>query len=389
MNKRLQNINRLLGEFALGRFDSSLPISSRLDELDAISAGINMLAEELRAITISRNYFNSIFNSVSDMVFVVSRDGYIREMNQSAARWLDLPASGGPSPSIASSLGQPAAWFRAVRSRLDKKQGVNIGHLELQSPGGKQLPVALSLSSFRDLNGEELLLFTAADTSYRVQAENLVLRAIIDTQEKERQRLAQDLHDSVTQQLSGIKFSLSSLLAGMRDRKQYEILQQSNAGLAQLIVELRSICFHLMPKTLDEFGLVRAIREFHLKSPFSRKMELAVKEIQPLPALDAELSIDLYRIVQEFMANAFKHGNATRVSVNFEPHPGLLKIRLQDNGHGFHTRQRTEGMGLQNVRSRLRSHQATFRITTGPGKGVRFDIEIPLKQPYAKPLHTR
>lgn len=382
MNKRLRHINRLLSEYALGRFENTLPISSRLDEIDAICTGINMLAEELKATTISRNYFTNIFNAVSDMVFVVNRTGRILEMNRAAVQRLS-PAgiAGTPRRTLPACLGQTAAWYRMLRGRLAETGTLTMDNLELSLPKGRHLPVDISASTFPGNHGQELYLFTAADTSYRVQTENLVLRAIIDTQERERRRLAQDLHDSVTQQLSGIKFAVSSLLAGTKDRKQQQVLQQSGTGLARLIAELRSVCFNLMPRTLEEFGLVQAIREFHTQALFNRKMDLVIHETAPLPVLDPELAVDLYRIVQEFMANAFRHGNATKVGIHFESQTGQLRIRLQDNGCGFDKGQHAEGMGLQNVRSRLRSHGAALKITTGPGKGVRFEMKVPLNQP--------
>ena len=77
MDNRLKEINLRLSEYSIGNFDRNLKISPMLDEVDAISSGINMLGEELKAITISRNYFNSIFNSVSDMVLILKPKGII------------------------------------------------------------------------------------------------------------------------------------------------------------------------------------------------------------------------------------------------------------------------------------------------------------------------
>lgn len=72
MDNRLKEINSRLSEYSIGNFDNNIKISPRLDEIDAISSGINMLGEELKSITISRDYFNNIFNSVSDMVFILT-----------------------------------------------------------------------------------------------------------------------------------------------------------------------------------------------------------------------------------------------------------------------------------------------------------------------------
>ena len=78
MDRRLQQINSLLTQYSKGNFKQQLKLSPVLDEIDAISAGINMVVEELKASTISKNYFTNIFNSVSDMVFVTNRKGIIK-----------------------------------------------------------------------------------------------------------------------------------------------------------------------------------------------------------------------------------------------------------------------------------------------------------------------
>jgi PAS domain-containing protein len=89
MDKRLNEISFQLSEFSLGNFKKRIDISQKQDEVDAIISGINMLGEELEAITISRNYFTNIFNSVSDMVFILNSKGKIKDANRSAEQQLN------------------------------------------------------------------------------------------------------------------------------------------------------------------------------------------------------------------------------------------------------------------------------------------------------------
>ena len=88
MDSRFKKINKLLSEYSLGNFNKKLGISSRLDEVDAFISGVNMLGEELKDRTISRDYFNNIFNSVSDMVFVLDKQGRIENINTSVVNHL-------------------------------------------------------------------------------------------------------------------------------------------------------------------------------------------------------------------------------------------------------------------------------------------------------------
>ena len=88
MDNRFKKLNKQLSEYSLGKFDKKLRLSLRLDEVDAFIAGVNMLGDELKDKTISRNYFNNIFNSVSDMVFVLDKQGKIQNINTSVTNLL-------------------------------------------------------------------------------------------------------------------------------------------------------------------------------------------------------------------------------------------------------------------------------------------------------------
>ena len=84
MKSRLKKISNILIHYSTGNFEAKIPVSGNLDEIDAVIAGINMLGEELKTTTISRNFFNDIFNSVSEMIFVVDQQGMVSYANQAA-----------------------------------------------------------------------------------------------------------------------------------------------------------------------------------------------------------------------------------------------------------------------------------------------------------------
>jgi len=97
-----------------------------------------------------------------------------------------------------------------------------------------------------------------------------------------------------------------------------------------------------------------------------------------LPELSPELAIDLYRIIQEFITNAIKHGKANKVGIVFSYDKKVLKVLLSDNGKGFYIRKAGTGMGLQNVQSRVKSHNGILALQSHIGKGTTYDISIPL-----------
>lgn len=379
MDKRFNKITTLLGEYATGRFDKRLAVSARLDEIDAFSNGINILGDELKAITIARDYFTNIFNSVSDMVFIVNTKGMIEDVNRSAETQLRYE-SGTLVGQMLNQLHQgDPAYFKRIAARLKKNSSLILDDSLLHTSEGKMIPVRLHAVHFKfERKRQRLILLTASDISFQKQAENLVLRTIIDTQEKERQRLAKDLHDGLAQQLSAIKFYISATADLDSRRQQKAILLKAGKALTEVITDMRSICFNLMPKTLEEFGLVKAVRELCHHLPYKGRTSFQIEQQAELPALSAALKIDLYRIIQEFIANAIKHGETGKITISFSCRGQLLLLELTDDGKGFDLQQRNEGMGIRNLQSRVRSHSGQLRMVSQIGKGTCYTIAMPL-----------
>ena len=208
-----------------------------------------------------------------------------------------------------------------------------------------------------------------------------MIRTIVDTQENERIRFAKDLHDSLGQQLSAVKFYLGTLINSNDLLKSNLILSKSNDALTTVLHELRNICFNLMPKTLEIFGLVEAVNELCRKTEFKGQLEFNINADKKFPSLNKPLEIAIFRIAQEFINNAIKHGKATEINMFFkyEQPKNRIKIELKENGLGFVPDQALNaGMGLKNVRSRIQSYRGEVKIYSSPGKGTEYTILIPL-----------
>ncbi len=378
MDTRLEDINLLLSEFSLGNFDKRLTLSDRLDEIDAIGNGINMLGEELKAITISRDYFNNIFNSVSDMVFVLDSQGKIEDANKSAEEQLNYGPGCLKGVSINAIYKGGSLHFKNITKELKQNNRVALNDTSIYTRDGIAIPARVHVSFIKTSDKKQLILLTASDITFQMKAENLIIRAIIDTQEKERQRLAKDLHDSLTQQLSAIKFYISTIADLNKNPNQKSILRKSNEALTEAIGEMRNICFNLMPKTLEEFGLINALKEFCKYFLYNQKTNFIIQQNRKLPEFSPALKIDLYRVTQEFINNTVKHANATTIKINFYYNKKTLRITLTDNGVGFDSSQRTMGMGLQNVYSRIKSHNGKLDIISNADKGTQFKITVPV-----------
>jgi len=380
MDSRLKEINLLLSEYSLGKFDKRLKISSRLDETDAIINGINMLGDELKSITISRDYFNNIFNSVSDMVFILNSKGIIEDANKPAEMQLQYK----PGALIGKTIydihkGSDATYLKNLKKQLVKTNTILSNDDILYTSKNARIPVRINTSYFKRTDqGKQMIILTASDITFQKQTEKLIIRAIIDMQEKERERLAKDLHDTLTQELSAIKFYISTITELTRNQRQKALLIKSKEGLNSVIADMRNICFSLMPKILEEFGLVKAVEEFCNHFVYHKHADFLIRQQSELPVLSPELKIDMYRIIQEFINNAVNHGKADKVRIFFSHNRKNLKVILKDNGKGFDINLPHKGMGLQNVQSRVKSHNGALSITSVINKGTSNIITIPL-----------
>jgi PAS domain S-box-containing protein len=381
MNKRFAKIHTIYAAYATGNFKRRIKLSPDLDEVDALFSGLHMVGQELDAVTISRDYFNQIFNSVSDMVLVLSRQGRIKDFNRSAERQLGYPEGTLTDKPVNFLTGEKrSGFFREIKSQLSMGVAGRLRPRSFQAADGKLLPVELTMAYLEGPGHGKggSILITARDITERITAENKMLRAVIDTQEQVRLRLARDVHDSIGQQLSGIKFLVSAAEKISTDPELRSQLQKTNQWLVGVLAELRNVCFNLMPKTLEDFGLVQGLRELAGRIGPADKVSLQVICPFPLPFLSQALEIDLFRVIQEFISNAVRHGRASCIRIELRPGPSGIGVRLTDNGKGFDpTSVAGTGMGLGNMQSRIKSHNGLFRMTSQPGL-TELQISIPL-----------
>lgn len=195
----------------------------------------------------------------------------------------------------------------------------------------------------------------------------------------ERQKLARELHDSVSQALYGIALGARTARTLLdRDPKKVAdpldyVLQQAEAGLT----EMRALIFELRPESLAQEGLVVAIEKqaASLRARHQLDVQLA---LMPEPAVALNYKEVLYRIVQEALHNIVKHARATRVVVQLTQEDGALTLVVQDNGQGFDANGEFPGhLGLKSMRERAVQLGGTLTITSASGQGTRVSAQIP------------
>ena len=198
--------------------------------------------------------------------------------------------------------------------------------------------------------------------------------AVMETQESERKRIAEDLHDSLGHLLSTAKMHLQTLPENEKSK-----VESSVHLLNQASEEIRNITFNLMPRTLEEGGLIPALHELAGKVSKAGvvNVNLQVHNMERF-TLEKQSQFNIYRIVQEAVNNILKHADAKEISIQLVGQDDHLSIMIEDDGKGFDTTTRKTGRGLKNIVTRSLWLKGNINIDSSPGRGTTITTEIPI-----------
>jgi PAS domain S-box-containing protein len=243
---------------------------------------------------------------------------------------------------------------------------------------------AITLSSqepgFFTLHHAELAMALARQAAIAIENAQLYEQAQRLAVLAERQRLARELHDSVSQALYGISLGARTARAQLdRDPELAAepldyVLSQAEAGLT----EMRALIFELRPETLESEGLVGALRRQMAAARVRHGVEV-IDELTVEPSLPLPVKEATYRIAQEAMHNAVRHAAARHVWVQLAMESSKVTLTIRDDGTGFDPEASVPGhLGLQSMRERAASVGADLEITSAPGSGSTVRVTVPL-----------
>ncbi len=207
------------------------------------------------------------------------------------------------------------------------------------------------------------------------------INAMIQGQEQERQRVAEDLHDRLGSLLSTVKLNFSGL-----ERKMEPVLQGSEQYkkginlLDEACSEVRKIAYNMASGVLQKYGFITSVEELakSIESSGNVKMNLFAHNTE-IP-LDKESEINLYRITQELISNILRHAGATEINLHFNVLDDMATLIVEDNGIGFNTSAKSKGMGIRNMQARVNKLDGTIDFDSAPGRGTTVVICVPVKE---------
>ncbi len=241
----------------------------------------------------------------------------------------------------------------------------------LRNTEGEPIRLIVSMQDFTEQRNLQKQL-ADKEAIYRRQ----LARTVLDTQEKERKKLAEELHDNVNQLLGVVKLYIEHSISNENIREG--LLKKSNEYIDKVIEELRNLSKSLSPPLLAELGLEQSITS--LAEAISGVQHITV--IVDMAdfnedGLTESHKLMLYRIVQEQLNNIIKHAEAKNVDINFRKTDEKVELIIKDDGKGTNLSiENTDGFGLRNIRNRIELYHGTIDMITSPGNGFILKVEF-------------
>jgi signal transduction histidine kinase len=213
-------------------------------------------------------------------------------------------------------------------------------------------------------------------------------RHLLRAQEDERKRISRELHDEAGQGLMALRLYLA-MLANSSENPENLLKVQEALGLLDHTIEgLRRVIARLSPRTLDELGLLAAIRKEARRLTKTTGMKALVELPGALPGMDHDTEVAIYRSVQEALHNVAKHSQARIFKVQLEADGGWVKLLVEDDGIGLsrRTAARGESFGVAGMRDRIAALGGTVRIRSGKASGTRVTVAVPARSTETNPI---
>lgn len=265
-----------------------------------------------------------------------------------------------------------------VEKKFIRKDGSRIwGRVDVALLRGGEDASPLVIGMLEDITKRK-------DAEYEIQRARVELEqlagSLIQAQENERHRISRELHDDIGQRLSLLAVEidlLSGTLATMNEYEQQRHMNQIKSETDSLITDVHLLSHRLHSSKLQHLGLRSAVEELVKQIIQQHRISIEVESIGRDKVLPSEVALCLFRVAQEALNNVIRHSKATSATIKLEVLDGLACLRVQDSGIGFEVSGMPDGIGLVNMRERLRLVGGLFKVESTPGSGTSISATVP------------
>jgi len=245
------------------------------------------------------------------------------------------------------------------------------------------LIMAIALLLFFFFSRKKIVEKELEKKSTEITHQKEMIHATILTQENERKRIAQDLHDDISSKLNVIHLNSNLLLDGELSPEEYKEVNKSIIDVTnRTLVSARKIAHDLLPPILEKFGLKSAVEELADDFNTSKQVHISYKLLYKKKQVAKTKELHIFRSLQELINNSIRHGKAKEIKFcigkDKELEQEQLLIRYTDNGIGFNIKKANhkKGLGIKNIESRVELLDGTISVKSKPKKGIQVIITI-------------
>jgi PAS domain S-box-containing protein len=366
------------------------------DEIGELANSFNNMTEDLQKTTVSRNYVDNIIKTMADTLIVLGPDAKIKKINPAIEELLGYKEEELIDQQIGIIFGEELPFKKTGIGGLIEKDFISSVEKSYLAKDGRRIPVLFSARVMRDNEGKiQGIVCVALDITERKQAEERLinyqkqLKSLASelslTEERERRRIASDLHDSISQTLVATKMKLDELREKKISVADGRLLDDIHKLLEKTIQDTRSLTFELSPPVLYELGFEPAIE--WLAEQFQEQHDIVIDIVndRQFKPLDDDMRVLLFKAVRELLVNVVKHADAQNAKVYIKRDGNNIRVEVEDDGVGFDMTEfsfsvsRDGGFGLFNMRERLEHLGGHFEIKSKTGHGTQVTLAAPLK----------
>lgn len=323
----------------------------------------------------------SILETTVDAIITIDPRGIIKSYNKTAEKLFGYLSKEVVGKNVKILMPEP---YRAEHDdyidhylETGERKIIGIGReVTGRRKDGSTFPMYLAVSEVK-LPNQHIFTGIVRDISEQRRLEQEVLRI----SEHERQRIGQDLHDGLGQMLTGIGLITKNLSQQLRNQNNdlAEEAEEINSLIKEADEQARTLARGLVPVEFDEKGLEAALERLKQNAEKLFDIQFSLEVLGKLDFDDATQAIHLYRIAQEGVSNAVKHGMATKVSVHLASTDKYIRLRVADNGSGFSKNWDAQGgLGVRIMQFRARLIGGNLEISDIPEKGAIITCTIPI-----------